>query len=80
MHDNAKSPIPVSQIAKPRFKTPTWSDNECAGGLANTTGATKRLKHADRRFNWIQDQVVRRSAVEEKQQQLVSFFEKSPKS
>ena len=27
--------------------------------MANTTGSTKRLKHVDRRFYWIQDQVAR---------------------
>ena len=63
MHDNAKSAIPVLQIAKvlgkPQFKTPIWSDNECAVRLANTTGTTKRLKHVDRRFYWTQDQVAR---------------------
>ena len=63
VHDNAKSAIPVLQIAKvlgkPQFKTPIWCDNECAVRMANTTGATKRLKHVDRRFYWIQDQVAR---------------------
>ena len=63
VHDNAKAAIPVLQIAKvlgkPQVKTPIWSDNECAVRLANTTGTTKRLKHLDRRFYWIQDQVAR---------------------
>ena len=63
VHDNAKSAIPVLQIAKvlgkPQFKTPIWSDNECAVRLANTSGTTKRLKHVERRFYWIQDQVAR---------------------
>jgi len=63
VHDNAKSAIPVLQVAKvlgkPQFRTQIWSDNECAVRLANTTGTTKRLKHVDRRFYWIQDQVAR---------------------
>jgi len=82
VHDNAKSAIPVSQIAKvlgkPQFKTQIWSDNECAVRLANTTDTTNRLKHVDRRFYWISRSSNKDIFDSGRKTALISFTKRVP--